>query len=119
MAAIPCAFAQTPAAARAVTDHYCVVCHSQKGKMAGVVLEGIDFNSVAANAELLERVARKVRTGEMPPAGMPRPDASTAHTLVAFIQDSLDRNAALHPDPGRAVIHRLNRAEYSNAIRDL
>jgi hypothetical protein len=118
-AAVPCAIAQTPTAARALTDRYCATCHSQKAKTGDVVLQGVDFNSPAANAALLEKVARKVRTGEMPPAGMPRPDAASASALVTFIQDALDRNAALHPEPGRSVIHRLNRAEYSNAIRDL
>jgi hypothetical protein len=118
-AAIPCVFAQTPTAARALTDRYCATCHSQKAKTGDVVLQGVDFNNPAANAALLEKVARKVRTGEMPPAGMPRPDSASASALVTFIQDALDRNAALHPEPGRSVIHRLNRAEYSNAIRDL
>lgn len=114
-----CAYAQSPTAARALTDHYCAMCHSQKLKTAGVVLQGLDFSNTGANAELLERVARKVRTGEMPPRGMPRPDAPTSSAFVSWLQGSLDQYAAAHPDPGHAVIHRLNRAEYSNAIRDL
>ncbi|HEV2448076.1 MAG TPA: DUF1592 domain-containing protein, partial [Candidatus Sulfopaludibacter sp.] len=118
-AAVPCAFAQSPAAARALTDRYCATCHSEKLKTAGVVLQGIDLTNVGASAALLEKVARKLRTGEMPPPGMPRPDAATSANFVNWLQDSLDRAYATHPEPGRAVIHRLNRAEYSNAIRDL
>jgi hypothetical protein len=114
-----CAYAQSPTAARALTDHYCAMCHSEKLKTAGVVLQGLDFSNTGANAELLERVARKLRTGEMPPRGMPRPDAPTSAAFVTWLQGSLDQYAAAHPDPGHPVIHRLNRAEYSNAIRDL
>jgi uncharacterized protein DUF1592/uncharacterized protein DUF1588/uncharacterized protein DUF1587/uncharacterized protein DUF1595/uncharacterized protein DUF1585 len=115
----PCVFAQSPAVASALTGRYCATCHSQKLKTAGVVLQGLDLSDVGANAALLEKVARKVRTGEMPPAGMPRPDAATSASFTAWLQEALDRSAAAHPDPGRPVIHRLNRAEYSNAIRDL
>lgn len=114
-----CAYAQSPTAARALTDHYCAMCHSEKLKTAGVVLQGLDFSNTGVNAELLERVARKVRTGEMPPRGMPRPDAPTATAFVTWLQGSLDEYAAAHPNPGQPVIHRLNRAEYSNAIRDM
>lgn len=106
-------------APRAVVNEYCIVCHSRSLKTAGVVLEGLDFSKVAINAELLERVLRKVRTGEMPPAGMPRPDAALAKTFTGWLAATLDRNAIAHPNPGRATIHRLNRAEYSNAVRDL
>ncbi len=95
------------------------MCHSDKLKTGGVSLEGMDFSNVGANAEVLEKVARKVRTGEMPPAHLPRPDAATSAAFVTWITSSLDHVAAAHPDPGRSVIHRLNRAEYSNAIRDL
>jgi hypothetical protein len=86
---------------------------------AGVSLEGIDFSNAAANASIMERVLRKVRTGEMPPAGMPRPPAAVLAAFTKSLEDTLDRNAAAHPNPGRPAIHRLNRAEYSNAIRDI
>ena len=81
----PCVFAQSPAAAGALTGHYCATCHSQKLKTAGVVLQGLDLSNVGANAALLEKVARKVRTGEMPPAGMPRPDAATSASFTAWL----------------------------------
>ena len=106
-------------APRALVDQYCVVCHNQKNATAGVALNGIDFANVGGNAALLERVLRKVRTGEMPPAGMPRPAAPAAAAFTKFLEDALDRAAAANPNPGRPAVHRLNRAEYSNAIRDL
>jgi mono/diheme cytochrome c family protein len=102
-----------------VVDQYCIFCHSKELKTAGVVLEGLDFSKIGANAPSLERVVRKVRTGEMPPAGMPRPSAALAATFTNWLVDALDRGAAAHLNPGRPAIHRLNRAEYSNAVRDL
>jgi len=98
---------------------HCVMCHSQKLHTAGVVLEGIDLSHVAPSASILERALRKVRTGEMPPAGIPRPPADASALFVKTLEGALDRASADHPNPGRPAIHRLNRAEYSNAIRDL
>ncbi len=128
LAAIPC-LAQTPAARsaasaaptapRAIVDQYCVFCHSQKNPAAGVNLAAPDLLDPTANAGLMERVLRKFSTGEMPPAGMPRPAAPIAAAFTKSLVDSLDRAAATHPNPGRPAIHRLNRAEYSNAIRDI
>jgi Protein of unknown function (DUF1592)/Protein of unknown function (DUF1588)/Protein of unknown function (DUF1595)/Protein of unknown function (DUF1585)/Protein of unknown function (DUF1587) len=86
---------------------------------AGVSLEGIDFSDPAANAAIMERVLRKVRTGEMPPSGMPRPPAPVLTAFTKSLETTLDQAAAAHPNPGRPAIHRLNRAEYSNAIRDI
>ncbi|HXW15060.1 MAG TPA: DUF1592 domain-containing protein [Terriglobia bacterium] len=103
----------------AVTNQYCIFCHSKELKTAGVVLEGLDFSQVGPNALLLEQVLRKVRTGEMPPSGMPRPDAALVEKFSGWLVRALDREAAMHPNPGRCVVHRLNRAEYSNAVRDL
>jgi hypothetical protein len=102
-----------------VVNQYCILCHSKELKTAGVVLEGLDFSQVGPNARVLERVLQKVGTGEMPPAGMPRPDAAVARRFTSWLVDALDRDAAAHPNPGRTTIHRLNRAEYSNAVRDL
>ena len=104
---------------RALVDQYCVVCHNQKSATAGVVLNGIDFDHIAGNAPLLERVLRKFRSGEMPPAGMPRPAAPVAAEFTKSLEESLDRAAAGNPNPGRPAVHRLNRVEYSNAIRDV
>ena len=111
--------AHTALAPRALVDQYCLVCHNQKALTAGVSLEAIDFSNAAANAAIMERVLRKVRTGEMPPAGMPRPPAAVSTAFTKSLEGTLDQAAAAHPNPGRPAIHRLNRAEYSNAIRDI
>jgi Protein of unknown function (DUF1592)/Protein of unknown function (DUF1588)/Protein of unknown function (DUF1585)/Protein of unknown function (DUF1587)/Protein of unknown function (DUF1595) len=85
----------------------------------GVSLEGVDFSDAAANASLMERVLRKISSGEMPPAGMPRPTETASTAFTKSLEDTLDKAAAAHPNPGRPAVHRLNRAEYSNAIRDI
>ena len=104
---------------RTLINDYCVSCHSQKVKTADVVLEGLDFSRIGANADVWERVLRKVRTGQMPPAKAPHPEAAETAAFVTWLEGSLDRAAKLDPNPGRPAVHRLNRAEYSNAIRDL
>jgi mono/diheme cytochrome c family protein len=106
-------------APHSLTDQYCVGCHNQKNATAGVALNGIDVADAAGNAAILERVLRKLRTGEMPPAGMPRPAAPAVAAFTKSLEESLDRAAAANPNPGRPAVHRLNRAEYSNAIRDV
>ncbi|HMB29960.1 MAG TPA: DUF1587 domain-containing protein, partial [Blastocatellia bacterium] len=106
-------------AQRALIEENCVVCHNQKSKTAGVSLQGLNFDNVGDNAALWERVLRKVRTGQMPPPAAPRLEASEAAAFVNWLEGALDNAARLNPDPGRPTIHRLNRTEYSNAIRDL
>ncbi|HTR35305.1 MAG TPA: DUF1592 domain-containing protein [Bryobacteraceae bacterium] len=115
------AFAQqeAPGAQRAVLNKYCTVCHSMKLHTGGLSLENADLDNVPAGAETWEKVIRKLRTGSMPPQGMPHPDAATRNALASFLEDSLDRAAAANPNPGHAAMHRLNRAEYANAIHDL
>ncbi len=104
----------------AVLDKYCVSCHNDRLKTAGLSLQGLEFTDVPARAQVWEKVMRKVRAGEMPPVtSRARLDAPTAAALVTYLETTLDRDAAAHPNPGRAPAHRLNRAEYSNAIRDL
>jgi mono/diheme cytochrome c family protein len=109
----------TAASASALFTQYCVVCHDNQKRTAGVTLQGLDLSSIGDHAELLERVLRKVAAGQMPPAGMPRPNAARMAEFSKWLETSLDAEAAAHPNPGRPAIHRLNRAEYSNAIRDL
>jgi hypothetical protein len=109
----------TTLAQRALIEENCVACHNQKTKIAGVSLENLNFNDIGANAALWEKVLRKVRTGQMPPAGAPRLEAPDASAFVNWLEGSLDHAARLNPNPGRPAVHRLNRTEYSNAIRDL
>src|SRR6476619_4761533 len=111
------------ASVRAAIDRYCVTCHNSRATSAatatGVVLDRVDLNHVADDPALWEKVVRKLRTGAMPPDGAPRPDQATHEGLLSFIESRLDRAALEHPNPGRPAVHRLNRAEYANAIRDL
>jgi cytochrome c551/c552 len=114
------ASAQTPAFnPSAFTEQYCLACHDDTSRVAGISFESIDWSNPGKSAETLEKAVRKVGTGEMPPAGMPHPSAAAAAAFTGWLVDSLDKYAAAHPNPGRPAIHRLNRAEYSNAIRDL
>lgn len=100
-------------------DQYCVMCHSEALKTAGVVLEGLHIDKVGDNTATWERVLRKFGSGQMPPPGLPRPDEQTSAKFTAWLENQLDANAMAHPDPGAPAIHRLNRLEYGNTIRDL
>jgi mono/diheme cytochrome c family protein len=109
----------TQAAQAAVLNTYCVTCHSDKARTGGLTLEHADLLDIPKGAQTWEKVIRKVRAGMMPPPGMQRPDKATLDAFSVFLENSLDQAAALKPRPGRATIHRLNRTEYANAIRDL
>jgi hypothetical protein len=104
---------------RALINQYCVTCHNEKAKTAGLMLDKLDIDHAAEHAETFEKVVRKLRGGMMPPQGMPRPAQAQIDGLIAWLQTSLDQAAAAHPEPGRSPLHRLNRTEYANAIRDL
>ena len=104
---------------RALLNQYCVVCHNDKLKTAGLLLDKADPTNVSLDAETWEKVVRKLRAGAMPPQGMPRPDHATIEHFVETLETSLDSAAAAKPNPGRTVVHRLNRAEYANSIRDM
>ena len=104
---------------RALLDKYCVACHNEKLKTAGLMLDKIDLAQPGAQAELLEKVIRKVSTGQMPPAGRPQPDKASADQFVSALEAALDQAAAGAPNPGRVAVHRLNRLEYINAVHDL
>ena len=108
-----------PPSPSAFVNQYCVGCHNQKLNTAGVSLEGLDLAKVADHASVWERALRKVRSGQMPPPGLPHADEAVSTAFTKWLEDSLDRAAAANPNPGRLAVHRLNRAEYSNAIRDL
>jgi mono/diheme cytochrome c family protein len=113
------AVAAKPDTFRPVFDKYCVTCHNDRAKTGGLSLQSVDLSQPAANAEVLEKVIRKVHGGMMPPAGMPRPDQATADSMVVSFRTELDKSAAAKPWPGRPLLQRLNRTEYANAIRDL
>src|SRR6185295_19795817 len=123
LAALSAAFSfQQPSPAaeqRAMLDKYCVTCHNQRLKTGGVALDNLNLDRVADNAEILEKVLRKLHGGMMPPQGMPRPDEPTVTRFMATLEASLERAAVSHPEPGRSTLHRLNRTEYGNAIHDL
>jgi mono/diheme cytochrome c family protein len=110
---------QQPPAAAAVISKYCITCHNEKRKTAGLMIDKLDLQHVGGDAEAWEKIARKFRTHEMPPPGAPRPDKATYAAVTAHLENALDAAAAANPKPGRVPVHRLNRTEYANAIRDL
>ena len=113
------ALAGSAAPSPRLTDTYCAACHNQKLKTGGVSLEGLDPAQPGESAATWERVLHMMRSGAMPPPGLPRPDADSIARFTASLETALDREAAAHPNPGKSAIHRLNRAEYGNAVRDL
>ncbi len=113
--------AATPALAadQALVQKYCITCHNARAKTGGLSLEGANPAEAASHAELWEKVAMKLRGGMMPPQGMPRPDAATLEAFATTIEKTIDDRALRSPDPGHKPVHRLNRTEYGNAVRDL
>ena len=110
----------TSAAPQAVLDQYCITCHNQRLRTAGLALDTLDVTQPGANADVWERVIAKLRAGSMPPPGRPRPDAATYRAVASSLETEIDRAWAANPNPGRInAVHRLNRTEYNNAIRDL
>jgi mono/diheme cytochrome c family protein len=128
----PVRTAQAPALVRSSADdasryagvikQYCAQCHNARvqtsATASGVLFDTIDLQNVSRDAVMWEKVVRKLRAGAMPPAGMPHPDAATHEGLLTWLEARLDAAAAT-PNPGRPILHRLNRTEYRNAIRDL
>ena len=100
-------------------DRYCVTCHNQKAKTANLTFDTMDLAQVGKYAPVWERAVRKLRGGMMPPPGMPRPDPATVNSFVTFLEASLDQAALAAPNPGSVALHRLNRAEYANAMKDI
>jgi mono/diheme cytochrome c family protein len=105
---------------RAFLKQNCQTCHNAKLQTAGLALDTVDLGDIPASGETLEKVIRKVWSGTMPPAQMPRPDASTRNLFLTSLETRLDAAAVAHPNPGRpTMLHRLNRTEYLNAVHDL
>jgi hypothetical protein len=108
--------AQTPPT---FLNQYCITCHNQRLNTAGLALDTMDFEHVEKNAAVWEKVVRKIKTGMMPPSGARRPERGVLDNFASEVETRLDRAAALSPNPGTPALHRLNRTEYANAIRDL
>jgi mono/diheme cytochrome c family protein len=115
----PAVPAPAAAPARALIDTYCVACHNQRLKTAGIAFDTADLSDVSKDADLWEKALRKLRGGMMPPPGARRPEVASVDAFTAALERELDAAAARNPNPGRVALHRLNRAEYANAIEDL
>src|SRR5262245_3346907 len=109
------AAAPTRPAARSAPDHaallkqYCITCHNERLKTAGLVLEGVSLTDIPAGAEVWEKVIRKVRAGMMPPVGVPRPEQAALDSLVTQLETTLDKAALSTPVLRGPTMHRLNR----------
>ena len=117
---------QSPASApapltryRALLDRYCAGCHNRQHKTAGVELDHLDLARAGDDAPVWEKVVRQLRTGVMPPEGMPRPPEEDRSAFSSWLESALDRAAETDPNPGRPAAYRLTRTQYANAIRDL
>ena len=116
-ATVSATLATSAASERALLDQYCVTCHNQRLKTAGLMLDQLDIAQMHEHAEVWEKVVRKLRAGMMPPSGMRRPDAPVMESMITFMEKELDRDAVTNLTP--PGMHRLNRTEYTNAIRDV
>ncbi|HZA37279.1 MAG TPA: DUF1592 domain-containing protein, partial [Vicinamibacterales bacterium] len=108
-----------PNAHATLVEKYCVTCHNERAKTGGLVLDPATLHDVPGNSAVWEKVIHKLRLGAMPPQGRPRPDEDTSLAFVRSLEETLDARYASRPHPGRSPVHRLNRAEYGNAIREL
>ena len=117
---VPVSHAQDPAGSQLATvKQYCLGCHNDKAKVGGVTFEAITAESVTKDPELFEKAVRKLRGRVMPPPGAKQPDAKAVDSLVAYLEDSLDKVPSQAHITDQVVLHRLNRTEYQNAVRDL
>jgi mono/diheme cytochrome c family protein len=104
----------------AILNRYCAGCHNPRVKSGNFVLDGLDVSRVGDNPEAWEKIVRKLRGGVMPPSKQPRPDEAAYAKLLSTLEERLDQAAAARANPGRTeTVHRLNRLEYENAVRDL
>src|SRR4030095_8322727 len=106
-------------AIRQFTTQYCVSCHNARLNTGGLALDSRDFDHLGADAEVWEKVIRKVQVGMLPPAPVPRPEPAARQAFGTTLAGALDELARTNPNPGRPALHRLNRTEYANAIHDL
>ena len=115
----PAMSAQAPADPHATVTKYCATCHNERTKSGGLALDKMDWDNIPSGAAVWEKSLKKLRVGMMPPPAAPQPDAASRASLITYLTTTLDRAAIEKPNPGRPVLHRLNRAEYANAVRDL
>jgi hypothetical protein len=116
----PAAFGQQPVSSQQeLVNKYCATCHSERTKSGGLVLEKLDVDHPGSNPELWEKVIRKLRAGLMPPSGAARPDRAALDGFRATLEGGIDQAARSKSNPGVTALHRLNRNEYANAVRDL
>lgn len=103
----------------AVVDKYCVACHNGRAKIGGVAFDTMDRNAIGNGAAIYEEAIRRLRGHYMPPSGMPQPSEADRQALIDGLETQLDLAAQAHPDPGSVPLHRLNRSEYANAVKDI
>ena len=125
-AAVPRAQAPAPASSaapalpdQALIQKYCASCHNDRAKTGGISFDGINVAEAGKHSEIFEKALVKLHGGMMPPQGMPRPDEATLNTFIVALENTLDAQARQSPDPGFKPVHRLNRTEYGNAVRDI
>src|SRR5215471_12964749 len=106
-------------AQNALVAQYCAACHNDRSKTGGMTLTSLDLAHPEQNPELAEKVIRKLRAGMMPPPGAKRPDFETAKTFATVLENTIDKVAAVHPNPGWRSFQRLSQAEYARSIHDL
>jgi hypothetical protein len=115
----PAVSSSSPSAQRALLDQYCVTCHNQRSKTANVMFDTMDLANLAQDAKIWERALRKLRGGMMPPPGARQPERASLNAFATWLENSLDQAAAADPNPGFVAVHRMNRAEYANAIEEI
>ena len=117
--AAPAAAASTTLPDQALVQKYCSTCHNDRAKTGGISFEGIQVAQAGQHSEIWEKALVKLRGGMMPPQGMPRPDDAAMNAFIVALENTLDAQARRSPDPGFKPVHRLNRTEYGNVVRDL
>ena len=112
--------APAPSANRVLINKYCATCHNERLHTAELLLDKADVDDLTKTPQIWEKAIKKLRAGQMPPSGAPRPDKATLTAFTTYLETNLDKAAQANPNPGRTTpVHRLNRTEYTNAIRDL
>src|SRR5678815_1693116 len=102
---------------KALIDQYCVTCHNQRTKTAGLALDTLDLTKLSEHAETWERAIMKLRGHLMPPPNAKQPPPAATQSLISWLETSLDQASASNPNPGSISLHRLNRAEYAASIK--